>query len=109
MNTSKEFFERLQNDEAFAKEVEEKVKEKMDAGEQDYKKFWIPLAQEFGYELTEEELDERYKAATAEISDEELGKVAGGTSPLLVMTAGALVSISVTGVSGYYTYKWIKD
>ena len=108
MNTSKEFFERLQNDEAFAQEVGAKVKEKMDAGETDYKALWLPIANEYGYELTEEELDERYEAAAGELSDEELGKVAGGTSPLLLFTAGALVGASLSGVLSYVSYKTIK-
>ena len=92
MNTSKEFFERLQNDEAFAKEIGEKAKEKIDAGEKDYKALWIPLAAEYGYELTEEELDERFEAASAELSDEELGKVAGGTTPWVVFVSSAVLS-----------------
>ena len=79
MKTSKEFFERLQTDEDFAKEVGEKLKAKVEAGEKDYKALWIPLAAEYGYELTGEELDEM--CAQTELSEEELGKVAGGSSP----------------------------
>lgn len=92
MKTSKEFFERLQNDEAFAKEVGEKAKAVVDAGEQDYKKIWIQIAEEYGYELTYEELDERYRIATAEMSEEELGKVAGGTTPLAAFIISAVIS-----------------
>ena len=42
----------------------------MDSEEQDYKLIWIPLAAEYGYELTETEMDELYKKATAELSIE---------------------------------------
>ena len=92
MKTAKEFFEKLQSDEAFAKEVGKKAKEKIDAGEQDYKALWIPLAAEYGYEITDKELDKRVEAASAELSDEELGKVAGGTTPTVVFTLSFITS-----------------
>ena len=101
MKTSKEFFERLQNDEAFAMEIRGKAIKKIDAGEQDYKALWIPLAAEYGYELKEEELDEWYKIATAELSDEELGKASGGATPAatIIFTASLLVSFQVSWVA----------
>ena len=57
MKTIREFTEKLKSDQAFAKEVEAKVKERIEAGEKDYKAVWIPIAAEYGYELTGEELD----------------------------------------------------
>lgn len=89
MKTSKEFFERLQADEAFAKETAEKAKAMTEAGKTDYKEIWIPIAAEYGYELSGDELDEMYEKVTAEITDEELGKISGGLtpSPLILVTA----------------------
>ena len=109
MKTSKEFFEKLDNDESFAREIGAKVKAAIDAGETDYKALWIPIAAEYGYELTGEELDARYESAAAELSDEELGKVAGGTTPLLVITIGGTIGASLGGVISYVTYKTLKD
>ena len=59
-----------------------KVKEKIDAGETDYKALWIPLGAEYGYELTAEELQELNEKAAESLSDEELGKVAAGCTPI---------------------------
>ena len=89
MKTSKEFFERLKSDETFAEQVRVKVQEKIEAGESDYKAIWIPAAKEYGYELTGEELDELYSQATVELSEEELGKAAGGIIPLIVLVSAA--------------------
>ena len=100
MKTSKEFFERLQTDEAFAKEINETVKEKLDEGLTDYKEMWIPLAEKYGYELTAEELDEMYKKISAEMSDEELGKVAGGTTPVCISATLASVASLVLATIG---------
>ena len=41
MRPSKDFFERLQTDEAFAEEVGKKAKEMIDAGQTDYKEFFL--------------------------------------------------------------------
>ena len=101
MKTSKELFERLNTDEAFAAEFNEKAIEKLDAGEKDSKKILIPLAAEYVYELTDGELDEIYEAATAEMSDEEIGKVAGGTTPICYV----LATVVITGASVYATLK----
>ena len=105
MKTSKEFFERLQTDSAFAKEVSEKLQAKADAGETDYKAVWISLAAEYGYELTEAELDEINEKATSELSDEELGKVAGGSTPICVLVSlGTVFSASTVVYSACTLY-----
>ena len=100
MKTSKEFLERLQNDESFAIAVNETAKKRLDAGEKDYKSLWKSIAEEHGYMFTDEELEERLKDLSGEMSDEELGKVAGGTTPILyvtsVLTVGASLVISVS-------------
>ena len=80
MKTSKEFFERMQSDEAFAQEIIAALQAKREAGAKNYYETFIPVAQEHGYEITREELDEIYAAQATELTDEELGKVAGGMS-----------------------------
>ena len=103
MKTSKEFFEKLQSDEAFAQEIGTKVKEKFDAGETDYKSIWISVSAEYGYELTSEELEEWYEAATAELTDEELGNVAGGTTPTIGLGIFSFIATAASsGVISYY-------
>lgn len=42
----------------------------------------IPAAADFGYELTREELDGMINAQDAELTVDDLGKAAGGTSCL---------------------------
>ena len=106
MKTSKEFFERLLSDEEFSNEVREKVEGKARNGETDYKAIWIPVANEYGYELSGEELSEIYESATAEISDEELGKVAGGSSPLC---AGAVMTVSILAFTSYVIATVVKE
>ena len=106
MKNTKDFFERLQSDEAFAKEIAEKVKEKTDAGEQDYKKVWIPIAAEYDYELSDKELDSMYEKAAGELSDEELGKIAGGTTPTIVV---AITVYSVATATSCLTYYLTDD
>ena len=92
MKSSKEFIERLQSDEEFAKEVSLAVKEKHEAGE-DHKAI-IGIAADRGYELTAEEVDEMYDNAS-ELSEEELQKVAGGTSPGCIMLTIFLSEVSL--------------
>lgn len=91
MMTSKEFFERIANDEAFAKEVSEAVKAKREAGAANYYETIIPAAAEYGYEISREELDEIYEKETENMSEEELGKVAGGTSCWFLFVVSSLI------------------
>lgn len=93
MKTSKEFFERLQSDEAFAKEVTDAVAAKREAGATSYYETFIPVAADLGYEITKEDLDAVNAASVAELSDEELGKVAGGTSCLTALAVTSLCTI----------------
>lgn len=98
MKTTREFIEKLSSDNTFAAEVSAKAQQRIEAGEHDYKAVWIPVAAEYGYELTAEELDSLNDDACAALSDEELGKVAGGSTPICV-TATVLVTVSVVSVS----------
>ena len=58
MRSAKELFERLKTDEAFAKEFTAAIKSKREAGAKSYYETYIPAAEERGYELTAQELDE---------------------------------------------------
>ena len=106
MKTSKEFFERLQTDNAFANEVSDKLKTKAAAGETNYKSACISLAAEYGYELTEAELDEINEKASNELSDEELGKVSGGTTPICLMIG---LGTLVTAATATYVITCVRD
>ena len=81
MKTSKELIERLQADEAFAKEVEAAVKAKIEAGAKDRFDAFVSAAADFGYEVPREEL-EAIAANSEQLSEEELGKLSGGTDVL---------------------------
>lgn len=93
MKTTKEFFDRIGTDEAFAKEVNEAIAVRREAGAGSYYETIIPVAEERGYTVTAGDLDEMYSKVSAEMSEEELGKTAGGTS---CMPLGAGISLSVT-------------
>lgn len=92
MMTSKEFFERLESDESFAQKVSDEIIAKREAGAKDYYETFLPVAAENGYSLSREELDAVVEARSAELSDEELGKVAGGTSCLSVAIVASIVT-----------------
>ena len=96
MKTSKEFFERLKADEAFAKEVGEKIAAKREAGATSYYETIIPVAAELGYEVKEEELDAISEAQSSELSEEELGKVSGGGSCLVLVTIATVLGLSAS-------------
>jgi hypothetical protein len=69
---------------------------KREAGAKNYYETIIPAAEERGYELSKEELDEILNAQDTELSPDELGKVAGGASCLVAVTATAiLLSVGV--------------
>ena len=96
MKTAKELFDRLKTDEAFTKEFSEALVAKREAGAKNYYETIIPAAEERGYELSKEELDEILNAQDTELSPDELGKVAGGASCLVAVTATAiLLSVGV--------------
>ena len=98
MKSAKEFFERLKSDEAFAKEFSEAVQAKREAGATNYYETFLPAAEEKGYLVTKEDLDEVLEEKSAEISEEDLGKVAGGTSCLPVTYGVALGTVMLTGL-----------
>ncbi|MBR5088789.1 MAG: Nif11-like leader peptide family RiPP precursor [Ruminiclostridium sp.] len=99
MKSAKELFERLKTDEAFAKEFSEALTAKREAGAKSVYETFIPAAAERGYELSKEELDEVINTQESELSPEELGKVAGGTSCWLavatISVGGLILSVSI--------------
>ena len=74
MKTSKELVERLQTDMDFAKKFKTAVKQ--EEGTKDTFDAVISAAADLDYEVTREELEAA--AASEEMSEEELGKLAGG-------------------------------
>ena len=98
MKTAKEFIQRLKDDEAFAKEVNERIQAKKDAGAKDYSEALLPAAAALGYEITKEQVETLRKKQSDILSEEELGKAAGGTSCVaaIVATATAFSSATVT-------------
>ena len=96
MKTSKEFIKRLKSDEAFAKEVNEKIQAKKDAGAKDYTEALLTVASELGYEITAEQVEALRAKQSEAISEEELGKAAGGTGctwTTYLILAGSLASV----------------
>ena len=94
MKTAKEFIERMQSDEAFAAQMREKVAAAKEAGAEDLFAAVSAAAKEEGYEISPEQLKEIIQAQMEDVSEEELGKVAGGTSCPVI--ASILLSIDVS-------------
>ena len=104
MKSSKELFERLSKDEAFAKEFATAITAKREAGAANYFETVIPAAADFGYEISEEEVQAIADAQKEELSEEELGKVAGGTScipstMIYTMIASTLFSLATVSIA----------
>ncbi len=99
MKTSKEFFEKVKTDEAFAKELGGKINEKVKAGEKDLAVI-TQVAAEYGYTVTEDELQELVEEKSAELSEEELGKVAGGTTPVCLFTGFLVITMTIDTIIG---------
>ena len=80
MKTSKELIERLQSDEAFVKEFDEALKSKRESGAKNVYECFIPVAADYGYAVSKEEMDAFAAERSEELSEEELGKLSGGTA-----------------------------
>lgn len=89
MKTVKELMERLNSDEAFVKEFSEEVNAKSKAGSGDAYEALISVAAEKGYEVKKSDLNLQAKTG---LSDDELGKVAGGTIVVSLASLSAVVS-----------------
>ena len=99
MKTAKEFVEKIANDEAFAKAVNEAIQAKKNAGAKDYTEALIPVAASLGYEITTEQVEEFLAKQSEVISEEELGKAAGGTSCFAALTFS--LSMGAIGSAAY--------
>ena len=100
MKTAEEFFERMQTDEKFAKEFVDALGAKYEAGADNDRKTVVAAAEEYGYEITEEDIDKIVKSSQdTELTEEELGKVAGGTFAtfcLITVVTWSVVSAGAT-------------
>ena len=96
-----ELLEDLKNDAALAGRFTEAVSKKLEAGAQNDLEAVIPTAAEFGYEVKKEELEQYYDSLSDDLSEKELGKIAGGTIvsldlPHTSVTAGPLTTVNRT-------------
>ncbi len=106
--TTKEFYDRVQNDPEFAEELQQKVAAQAGSGDKDPKEVIVQLASEYGYDVDTEEITRIYEDQASELNDEELGKVAGGTFAVLIsLFVTSLVSSG--GLSGAITYYTGRD
>ena len=94
MKTTADFIERLRNDEAFTNEIKEKVSTALENGSTDYTMILIDIGAEYGYEIDGSMITELNSDVDV-LSEEELGKVSGGTLPIIVIT-GVSISLAVT-------------
>ena len=79
MKTAKEYIERMRSDKDFPTQMSEKVKAILAAGEKDSFVAISKAARELGYEVSPEQIKE-INRQNEDVSEEELGKLAGGTS-----------------------------
>lgn len=100
--TANEFFNRLQTDAPFASEIREKAAARHAEGTDNIYDSLIHVAAEYGYELTNDDIDKKIESASEEISEEDLGKVAGGTMCVVISLAMTLFSAAV-GITIYTT------
>ena len=100
MGTSRELIEKLQSDEEFAKEFGAALQARREAGAKDVFETLIPVAAEYGYEVTREDIEATLAQQSEELSEEELGKVAGGTCLYMFI---ALCTASVIGATIAYS------
>ncbi len=107
MKTFKEFIEDLSKDETFAKEINEAVQAKRESGATSYQEAVVPVAAEYGYEFSQDELEEFYESQTAEMSEEELGRVAGGTACVtwFIVVSGLSIASASASIS-YITHEY---
>ena len=95
MNGTKAFFDRLNSDSVFASQVDEELNAAREAGASSYLETVIPVAEAHGYKITEEELANMIEGQSEVISEEELGKVAGGTSCIHYALSASILTLVV--------------
>ena len=84
----------MQSDKDFAAQTAEKVKAAKDAGAEDLFAAASAAAKELGYEISPEQIKD-ISAQSEDISEEELGKVAGGTSCTPVCIAASIMTTMI--------------
>ena len=98
MKTSKELIERLQTDEAFAKEFDEALKARRESGAKNVYECFIPVAAEYDYAISKEEMDAFMAEHAEEMSEEELGKLSGGSCVFFVSVMYSFIKTFSTSV-----------
>ena len=78
MKTTQELIEKIKTDKAFAAEVKAKIKAQKDAGASNYVEALSKIAEELGYEVSEEEIKAFRKAQAEKLDMEQLDLVSGG-------------------------------
>lgn len=97
MKNTADFMKRLMEDEAFAKEVNDKMKAVIEGDSADKKQALVDIGAEYGYEIAPDDLKE-LSADNDVLSEEELGKVSGGTLPVITILGATLSFCIVTDV-----------
>ena len=96
MKTLKELVADLQNNEAFAEKFNDALKVKPEEElRKDPNGAFIAAAAEFGYEVGPEELKELEETQKEVLSEEELGKVAGGTVEWIMTGMAVVATVSL--------------
>lgn len=99
MKTAKEYIERMQADKEFGEQMKQKILAAKQAGAEDLFAAASAAAKELGYDISPEQIRE-FSDQGEDISDEELGKLAGGTSCTPAIAGLAIFAVSVSvGVS----------
>ncbi len=93
MKTFQEFLDRIKSDKEFADKITKILKEKKASSLDGNEDLLITIAAEFGYEVKKEELDESIKEYSSHLSEEELGKVSGGTWPLATIVVAVAYTL----------------
>ena len=108
MKTAKEYIERMRSDKEFAAQMSEKVKALQEAGEKDVFGAVSKAAKELGYEISPEQVKEINKP-NEDISEEELGKLAGGTSCIPFTVSVTVLASVASGIGASAIVTALED
>lgn len=95
MKTAKDFFEDIKKDQDLAATIGEALKAKLDGKTDDdaVASAFSEVAADNGYELTPEEVKTYGEDLSEDLSEEELGKVAGGSLLFALSTGLSMLSL----------------
>lgn len=99
MKDLKEFLEKLNSDAGFAEEVNAACQAKKEAGAEKVEDALMSVAKDLGYEFSAEELKGSMKESLSELSEEEMGKVSGGTLDPVTLIAGTACFVTTVIMS----------